>query len=343
MIDTRPPPILRAGATFSVTVIDRLRPMFVPVKPDFRLPHFPWATSLLCLICILVYSAQLTREYNYEKALDRFCDMPRSRIETMVFDQIRENHELSYCDDIAYLMTHSEDKEKIESQLMSGLRPLAGYDIHESREYIAGLLRDEASAYQRMVPPDPYDGLAYYSETWNPVTMVTSTFAHGNVGHLVFNLIFFFAFGTMVEMLISTLSYSALILLVAGVTGVFTSLSAMSSGIKVSSIGISGVVMAMIGLSAYLMPRGRIRCYYWFVVLFGSVAVPVWLLALWYLGGDIYALIAFDDHGAVNVMAHVSGGITGYLFGVAFLRKAREKAEGIQMTLDRQDLKPRFF
>ena len=317
--------------------------MFVPVKPDFRLPRFPWATALVCVICVLVFSGQLTDEYNYNQSVERFCDMPRSRIETMVFEQIRDNHKLAYCDDIGYILANTKDEETTLEQLLLGLKPLAGFDGPETKEYVTQLLIDEARTYQRMVPPEPYDGLAYYSETWNPVTMVTSTFAHGGWGHIIFNLIFFFAFGTMVEMLISTFSFVTLILLISFVTGIFTSLSAMSSGIQVSSVGLSGVVMAMMGLSAYLLPRGRIRCYYWFVVLFGSVAVPVWVLAAWYLGGDIYALFAYESHGAINVMAHVSGGIAGYLFGALFLRKARQSAQGIQMTLDRQELKPRFF
>ena len=85
-----------------------------------------------------------------------------------------------------------------------------------------------------------------------------------------------------------------------------------------STVGLSGVVTGMIGLFAFLLPHGRIRCYYWFVIFIGSVAVPAWALALWYIGGDIYKLFAYDDHGIVNVMAHVSGGIAGYLFGANF-------------------------
>ena len=317
--------------------------MFVPVKPDFRLPRFPWATTVVCIVCILVFSSQLTNEYNYVQAVERFCEKERSRIETMVLTQVRSNHALANCDDVAYLLTNTKDEATTLEQLMLGLKPLAGYDDQASKDYVSQLLLEEARDYRRMVPPEPYDGLAYYSESWNPITMVTSTFAHGGWGHIIFNLIFFFAFGTMVEMLIGRLSYFTLILLIAFVTGIFTSISAMSSGIQVSSVGLSGVVMGMIGLSAYLLPRGRIRCYYWFVILFGSVAVPVWGLALWYLGGDIYRLFAIEDHGAINVMAHVTGGITGYLFGLAFLRSARKNAEGVQMTIDRQELKPRFF
>ena len=38
--------------------------------------------------------------------------------------------------------------------------------------------------------------------------------------------------------------------------------------------------MGAMGLFAYLLPRGRIRCYYWLVVFVGSIAIPGWMLAL---------------------------------------------------------------
>jgi membrane associated rhomboid family serine protease len=120
-------------------------------------------------------------------------------------------------------------------------------------------------------------------------------------------------------------------------------LSALANGEIVASLGLSGVVMGMIGLSAYLLPRAKIRCYYWFIVIFGSVALPVWVLAIWYIGSDIYVLFAYDDHGLINVMAHVTGGVGGYLFGLLFLRQARQQALGVQMTLDRSLLRPKFF
>jgi len=316
--------------------------MFLPIKPDFKLERFPTLTVAVCVICSLVFFGQLLSWHEYEEALGQYCDSPRSRIQEMIFEQIKTNNNLQYCDDIAYILTNAPDERRALDQLIGGLRPLTGYDATQSRVYVTRILRDEATLYQRMVPDDPNDGLAYYTETWNPVTMLTSSFAHGGWAHIIFNLIFFFAFGTMVEMLISRFTYVALVIAVSLVCGIFTSISALANGTHVSSIGLSGVVMGMIGLSAYLLPRGRIRCYYWFIVVFGSVALPVWALAIWYLGGDIYTLFVFDDHGAINVMAHVTGGIGGYLFGVLFLKKARLEAQGVQMTIDRAAFKPRF-
>ena len=69
-------------------------------------------------------------------------------------------------------------------------------------------------------------------------------------------------------------------------------------------------------------------------MIFGSIAVPGWILALWYIGGDVYRLIAQDSHGGVNVLAHVAGGIAGYLYGFIFLRKARAAARTLQHALD---------
>lgn len=317
--------------------------MFLPVKPDFRLTRFPVLTITVCLICVLVFSDQLTDRFEYDQAVRQFCEKPRSRIEQMVLSEIQSLHQLYYCDDIPFILINAEDEQETLEQLIGGLRPLAGFDPAESREYVKGMLQEEVRDYRRIVPPDPNDGLAYYSDSWNPVTMITSAFAHGGWAHIIFNLVFFVAFGMTVEMLVGRTPYIATIILISLINGVFTSISAMGTGVDVSSVGLSGVVMGMIGLSAWLLPRGRIRCYYWFIVVFGSVAVPIWVLALWYIGGDLYALFAFDDHGAINVMAHVTGGIGGYVFGMIFLRGARQRAQGLQMTIDRAELKPRFF
>ena len=316
--------------------------MFLPIKPDFKLERIPFLTASVCIICVLVFSGQLLDRHEYDESVDRFCEAPRSRIQEMVFAQIEDNNDLKFCDDIAFILVNAPDEQQAVEQLISGLRPLTGYDAAQSRAYVTGMLKEEVRRYRQMVPPDPNDGLAYYTETWNPITMITSSFAHGGWGHIIFNLIFFIAFGTMVEMLIGRMTYVTVIVVVSMICGVFTSVSAIANGEHVSSVGLSGVVMGMIGLSAYLLPRGRIRCYYWFIVVFGSIGLPVWALALWYLGGDIYTLFAYDDYGTINVMAHVAGGIGGYLFGVMFLKKARLEAQGVQMTIDHAAFRPRF-
>ncbi len=44
----------------------------------------------------------------------------------------------------------------------------------------------------------------------------------------------------------------------------------------------------------------------------------------------------------VNVMAHVTGGIAGYLFGLIFLRKVRWETSILQRDADRQAVRARI-
>jgi membrane associated rhomboid family serine protease len=258
----------------------------------------------------------------------------------MVFKRLAGDATESACIDVVHAIAIAEDREELISEMVTGMRPLAGYDREESSLYVADMLAEEVWRYDQLVPPYPDDGLAYETDTWNPIVMITSTFAHGSWSHVIFNLIFFAAFAATVEGLIGTLWYVALIVAVSLFNGFFDSMSAIAAGQHFSSLGLSGVVMGMIGVYAYLLPNGRIRCYYWFIVIFGSVAVPAWALALWFIGGDIWQLFASDDHGMVNVLAHVTGGIGGYLFGLVFLRKQRFEAKFMQSDMDKTLLNP---
>jgi hypothetical protein len=44
----------------------------------------------------------------------------------------------------------------------------------------------------------------------------------------------------------------------------------------------------------------------------------------------------------VNVMAHVTGGIAGYLFGIVFLQKVRAETRMMQQDADRKALNARI-
>ena len=316
--------------------------MFLPVKADFPLPRFPVLTVLVCLICAGVFFKQISDWQRFNAAIDRYCELDRSRIEHMVFTQIADLNDYGYCAEMMYTIASADDGLSIVEDIVTQLRPLTGFNRNDSQEYVRQMLHDELRRYRTAVPPDPDEGLAYYTSSWNPWYMVTSAFAHGDWGHIIFNLFFFVAFAATVETLIGPLAFIAAILSIAIFTGVFSSVSAYAAGSHHWTLGLSGVVMGMMGLYTFLLPRGKIRCYYWSIIVFGSVAIPAWALTLWYIGGDIYRLFAYEDNGVVNVMAHVTGGIAGYLFGVLFLRKAKDRAHDLQFELDFATNKPRF-
>ena len=318
--------------------------MFLPVKADFHLPRFPLLTVIICVICTGVFLKQQSDWHEFSMAMERFCGASRSHIETIVFDRIAAAQGTDDCASIMYRIANdpARDAAEVIQQLASEMRPLTGFSATDSSEYVAQMLEDEVRRYNTLVPADPDAGLAYYTGSWNPWTMITSSFAHGDWGHIAFNLIFFFAFAAAVEVLVGSLWFTVFVLVESWFIGITGSLAASATGDHYWTLGLSGVVMGMMGLFAYLLPKGKIKCYYFFIVIFGSIAIPAWMLAAWYIGGDVVRLLTNDDHGVVNVMAHVMGGLGGYLFGLAFLREIRKSAEDIQYSLDRQAFEKRF-
>ena len=318
--------------------------MFLPVKADFALPRFPVLTVLICLICIGVFIKQQSDWKEFGMAIDRFCNSSRSHIEQIVFERIAASQNMDTCGDIMYTIANDPTREESEviAEMASKIQPLTGFNSEDSREYVQQMLEEQTRRFNTLVPHDPDEGLAYYTGSWNPITMITSSFAHGDWGHILFNLVFFFAFAATVEVLIGPLRYVAFVLVDSWFIGLTGSIAAAATAQHYWTLGLSGVVMGMMGLFAYLLPRGKIKCYYFFIIIFGSVAIPGWMLTAWYLGGDIVTLLTNDDYGRVNVLAHVMGGVGGYLFGLLFLREVRKDAEHAQDALERLDFEKRF-
>ena len=168
--------------------------------------------------------------------------------------------------------------------------------------------------------------LMYYPDTWNPVTMVTASLAHAGFWHLFSNLLFFMAFAPALEILLgSSLRYVGVMLFVALVSGVSYSLWTVITGAEaIPTLGFSGVVMGMIGLSAHLMPQARVRVFCWFVV-WKTFFVPAWILAAIYIGLDAWAMLTLNSFGGVNLVAHVAGGLAGYVYGVLWLDDRKQE------------------
>lgn len=296
---------------------------------------------MVCALCFGIFLHQVNNWNKFENALYEFCGQSRSNITRMIFKEISDNSP-DACLNVMYRIASSNDEQSTIRNMISEMRPLKSFSVEDSGLYVSDMLNEELRNYHIKVPAHPDEGLAYYTETWNPLTMIASAFAHGSWSHIIFNLFFFVAFAATIEVLIGPIAYIGLFLVVSLFTGVFSSVSAMASGSHFSTLGLSGVVMGMMGLFAYLLPKGKIRCYYWVIIFFGSVAIPAWALALWYIGGDIYTLFASTDHGMVNVMAHVTGGIAGYLFGIIFLQKVRADTRLMQADADSRAIRARI-
>lgn len=85
-------------------------------------------------------------------------------------------------------------------------------------------------------------------------------------------------------------------------------------------------------MAAYLMPNVRIRTFVWFIYFARNIPIPAWILAVWYIGWDMYDLSTSEWLSGVNFLAHVAGGVSGYFIARYFF-KAR-KAETAEEVAD---------
>jgi len=173
------------------------------------------------------------------------------------------------------------------------------------------------------------EGLMYYPDSWNPVKMLTSSLAHADWMHLIGNMIFYIAFAPALEVLIANkLRYIWIMFFISFVVSVSYSISVFIGSMEPwPTLGFSGVVMGMIGLSAYLMPKAKIRVFWWYIVFWKTFYVPAWVLAIAYIGLDTWEMLTANDFGEINVVAHVAGGFAGYLYGYFWLSDRKEETQ----------------
>ncbi len=145
-------------------------------------------------------------------------------------------------------------------------------------------------------------------------TLVTYSFVHADLMHLIGNMIFLWVLGDNVEDAFGHLRYLAFYLLCALAAGYAFVLSAPDSGTPV--IGASGAVGGTVAAYLLLHPRARI----WILVF---LRIPIRLPAMYVLGfWVIFQFAAVFGFGETEIAwwAHIGGLVAGAVL-VVFMRR----------------------
>ncbi len=329
--------------------------MFIlPHSAEVRHGKIPWVVTTIAMLCLFICYLQEARREPINNVIKPYCE----RIHDPTFedgdDFLRQSHyrcelHLTYLHDLP-------DKSKYKKILKHWWETLpeaeegsdkgSGDDVitpdeleamtqHAYRHYES--IKDE-------LPPSLDRKLVYDPGTPNPIRAITSALAHADWWHVIGNLIFFFAFAPALEYIIASAFRFTLSLL--GITfsvAIADSLATLLGSPGNITLGLSGVVSGTIGMAAFLMPNVRIRTFIWFFHFARNIQVPVWILAVWYIGWDMYDLTTSEWLSGVNFLAHVAGGVSGYFIAMVFFKTRKdETAEEVDdevayMTSKRQD------
>lgn len=145
------------------------------------------------------------------------------------------------------------------------------------------------------------------------LSTLKAMFSHGNVAHLVGNMLFLFVFGIFVEQRLGHLAYGAMYIVLGGAALIGFSLS-MGSDSQIYILGASANVSAIMGVFFLAFIHFKIRVYAWYFFMGKTVwlSIKKYFLPIFILQDFI---MSFAGDSGVAHLAH----LYGFIFGVVFL------------------------
>ena len=189
-------------------------------------------------------------------------------------------------------------------------------------------------AYQLSLDPPALDAfLMRYGlipAQFSMVTLVTSMFVHGGIGHVVGNLLYLWIFGDNVEDRLGHGRFLAFYLVSGGVAAVAQ--AAMDPVSAIPMVGASGAIAGVMGGYLVLYPHSRVLTLFPFPVMLFEVPA-LFFLGLWFVVqflngiGSLAAAGGGELPGGVAFWAHVMGFVAGVLLVRPMRRPERERVE----------------
>ena len=182
-------------------------------------------------------------------------------------------------------------------------------------QFVGGDAHFEASFGGLGVTPGILTGVlpAETSQLWVPswMTVFTSMFLHGSIGHLLGNLLFLWVFGNNIEDAMGHARFTAFYL-VCGVAAVAAQVLPDPAS-AIPMVGASGAISGVLGAYLLLYPRARILIALPPPLIFVTVGWfrAVWVLTIWFVLQLAMSLGIESRGGGVAFAAHVGGFLAG--------------------------------
>jgi membrane associated rhomboid family serine protease len=150
--------------------------------------------------------------------------------------------------------------------------------------------------------------------------VLTSMFLHGSWMHLLGNMWFLWLFGDNVEDSMTRPRFAAFYLLCGVVAAIAQVVTSPDSGIPM--VGASGAISGVMGAYLVLYPRVRVFALLPLGFLLTSVALPAWVMLVYWIGLQILSGVTSigQTGGGVAFWAHVGGFVAGVVLAKPFAR-----------------------
>lgn len=139
-----------------------------------------------------------------------------------------------------------------------------------------------------------------------PWQLVTYSFLHGGLGHLLFNMLALYMFGSEIERLFGPRWYLTYYFVCVVSAGVAQLLVASGAGAFYPTVGASGGVFGLLLAFGMYFPHRTI------MLIFPPIPMPAWLFVTLYGGLELYLGVSGTQAGVAH-FAHLGGMLGGFL------------------------------
>jgi membrane associated rhomboid family serine protease len=200
---------------------------------------------------------------------------------------------------------------------------ITGHDIITA----ATMVQDPISGREVIIP-----GLGVTAlPVW--LTLVTSMFMHGGIGHLAGNMLYLWIFGDNLEDRLGHVRYLVFYILcgiLASLTHVFTDYL-FGENHLIPSLGASGAISAIMGGYLFLFPQRSVTVFFFFTF----ISVPAFIvLGMWILlqVANGTGFLGGSEASGIAYAAHIGGFIAGLFLIKKFLPRLQTKYTGNNYT-----------
>ena len=173
------------------------------------------------------------------------------------------------------------------------------------------------------------DSFAVTHNNLNLWHLTTAMFLHGNLEHIIGNMLFLWLFGAATEGRLRPLKFLVLYFLAGWTGGLLSDFAQGLSNPDVPSLGASGAIMGIAGAYLYLYPHSTICVLYGWGFRWGTAEWRAWCVVALYIGMDLLFGVLIKTADGVGHFAHLGGFGTGLLM-VFLLRGKRDTEEASQ-------------
>lgn len=167
---------------------------------------------------------------------------------------------------------------------------------------------------------------ALVTQGQNLISLFTSIFMHGSLGHIFGNMLFLNIFGDNLEDTLGHIGYLLFYLVCGlGASGLQILVGPSST---IPNIGASGAIAGVMGGYLVLFPRHEVDVLFAFGWVLRRVRLPAYtMLFYWFLAQLLYGVgsLGFPQMGGIAFFAHVGGFVVGFLLIWLFRRVRKTK------------------